>query len=300
MHLLTLLPFLSLATAIPQSPPLQPFPIRALTFNIRYAVSSPSPPEPAWSQRLPPILSQLQSVTTPNTFFSFQEVLHAQLVDLLSGLNGVTNPGSNGAPPIGPKWGYIGVARDDGVRRGEYSPVIYPLTTFELLRNETTWLSPTPDKPSKGWDAGSIRILTTGVFRHKETGRKVIVGSTHLDNAGERSRRESIPIISAVLKRVAARYEVGAVVLGGDFNSRPDGEAYKLMAKEMKDLYTIVGDKKGGERTWTGFDGKGTGRIDFVWVGEGIKGEGYEVLENAKGAVYFSDHKAVLGDLVVL
>lgn len=83
-------------------------------------------------------------------FICLQEVLHSQLVDILSDLNGVHNDQSED-PPRAPFWAYIGVGRDDGQRGGEYSPIIYPVQTFELLHSETIWLSPTPDRPSKGW-----------------------------------------------------------------------------------------------------------------------------------------------------
>jgi hypothetical protein len=39
-----------------------------------------------------------------------QEVLHSQLLYILSVLSG---------------WTYIGVGRDDGLKAGEYSPIIY-------------------------------------------------------------------------------------------------------------------------------------------------------------------------------
>lgn len=71
-----------------------------------------------------------------------QEVYHNQLNDI--------------AHLLGPTYGHVGVGRDDGKRAGEYSPIFYDRTKFELVKWKTIWLSPRPDVPgSKGWDAVS-------------------------------------------------------------------------------------------------------------------------------------------------
>ena len=71
-----------------------------------------------------------------------KEVYHNQLLDL--------------AVLLGPTYGHVGVGRDDGKEAGEYSPIFYDQTRFEVVKWKTLWLSPTPDVPgSKGWDAVS-------------------------------------------------------------------------------------------------------------------------------------------------
>lgn len=56
------------------------------------------------------------------SFICLQEVLHGQLGDILGGLNASSK-----------KWAYIGVGRDDGHEAGEYSPIIYQPSAWELL-----------------------------------------------------------------------------------------------------------------------------------------------------------------------
>jgi endonuclease/exonuclease/phosphatase family metal-dependent hydrolase len=326
-------------SASPMSPSLS---LRLITHNIRYANTSPGKGERVWAERYPLVLSQLQHETRylvppPNSTSStattaptappagdpphtaalifLQEVLHTQLVSLLSGLNNLPPPKSpSGAPPSGPEWAHVGVGRDDGKQSGEYSPILYPTRLFALLDSSTTWLSPTPNKPSKGWDAGSVRILTLAVLQHRGTGRRLIAGGTHLDNAGSVSRAESVKIISRVLREAAGRYPDAPVVLAGDFNSFPTGEAYRAMAADgfLADVHEAVaaGQRYGERDTFTGFQPEkerdSRGRIDFLWVGPQGNGsaatpwavDGYGVLPNKfEDGIYASDHRAVVGDV---
>ncbi|KAK3313614.1 endonuclease/exonuclease/phosphatase [Apodospora peruviana] len=306
--------------------------LRIITHNIRYAATSLFPNERPWPERAPLVINQLRHETRgivptkvptgtqpfspsdyqdyfSSAFINLQEVLHTQLIDILAGLNNVP---ADTDPAKGPTWEHVGVGRDDGKTKGEYSPIIYPVRQFNLLHNETVWLSETPDVPSKGWDADSIRILTVGVFEHRQTLRKVVVANTHLDNAGQRSRVESVSLILKTLKRVHADWAGGdGVFLTGDFNSMPNGEAYLAMKQDgwLKDVHDEVEevDRYGDIVTFSGFTPTQDpqGRIDFVWVGPTVedkesplwKVEGYAVVPNVfEAGVYLSDHRAVVSD----
>lgn len=290
-------------------------PVRILSHNIRYATTSLFTNERPWPERYPLILNELSYSTRPYSdkagstsfeqytsldlptgvaFICLQEVLHSQLNDILNGLNGLPPTSQEIATlPTGPLWAHIGVAREDGHTKGEYSPIIYPVQQLDLLHFENLWLSPTPDRPSKGWDAGSERILTVGVFEHKLTGQRVLACCTHLDNAGSKSRRKSVDIILNTIERLRKEWSTHnvsnhhpdsfaadtqqdlGVFLAGDFNSFPDQEAYLAMQESdlMCDVRDYVEPRKryGDLITFTGFGPDQSkdeqGRIDFVWVG---------------------------------
>ena len=70
------------------------------------------------------------------------------------------------------KWKYIGVGRDDGVTRGEYSPIFYNTEVHELISWRYFWLSEHPEKPGRGWDAASVRICTVGRFGFKSSDKQ--------------------------------------------------------------------------------------------------------------------------------
>ena len=351
-------PFFQQASTLPLpssscTAPLTPLQLRVLSFNIRYATTSLFTNEKPWSDRFPLVLNQLQHETRftdggssdaenstqhAASIICLQEVLHTQLVDIMNGLNGLPSPSNKTAfPADGPIWSHVGVGRDDGKTAGEYSPVLYPTRIFDLLHFETVWLSPTPDKPSKGWDAGSIRILTISVLEHKSTKQRLLASATHLDNVGSESRKHSISIILDTLKRISKDWSINGVlpiVLAGDFNSLSTQEAYLSMAQSdyMYDLREFVRAERryNDGITFTGFqpdkNQSDQGRIDFIWLGPknavcglnetqkllsptGSNGandrswlvDGYAVLPNVfDNGIFLSDHRSVVGDVRLL
>ena len=297
-----------------------PLHIRLLTHNIRYATIAPFEGEEKWQFRKPRIIAELHFTTRHyrESFICLQEVLHEQLHDILSGLNSKEGI-----------WAYIGVGRDDGHRAGEYSPILYQPAVWLLESYKTVWLSETPDRPSKSWDAASIRILTIGVFQHCQSKKKIVAMNTHLDDQGSKSRREAARIILGHISQFLTEVRGSTaqpIFLAGDFNSEPDQEAYRTMTDEhspMRDLQTLVPENQrfGDANTFTGFgyESSQSKRIDFLFLNHqslfpsttfhedtflnktspwGI--EGYSVLPNRfEDRVYCSDHRAVIGDVVL-
>lgn len=121
---------------------------------------------------------------------------------------------------------------------------------------------------------------------------------------------------------IVAQVEKAAfpVFLAGDFNSEPKEDAHSVLNgvdSPVSDLRDRVPEnaRYGHENTFTGFgyesDPKAK-RIDFLFV-TGLKGtdrvegkdaawdvEGYGVLESRfENGIYASDHRAVLGDLLL-
>ena len=298
---------------------IDPLPIRLLTHNIRYATNSPFQGEELWHIRKSRLIAELRFNMThcSASFICLQEVLEDQLNDIISGLN------SNRAT-----WTYIGVGRDDGFQAGEYSPILYQPSIWQLQSYETVWLSKTPDRPSKSWDAASIRILTIGVFQHRQSKKIVVAMNTHLDDQGNKSRIEAAKIILERISHLMTksdRLTPPSIFLAGDFNSEPNQEAYKIMTSKgspMYDLQNIIPEHKryGDQKTFTGFGNERSPpkRIDFLFLNHPNPSaltpnessaneeqrwsvEGYGVLANQfEDGVYCSDHRAVVGDLYLL
>ncbi|KAL5361139.1 Endonuclease/exonuclease/phosphatase [Aspergillus floccosus] len=279
--------------------------IRILTHNIRYATTAPFKGERPWAERQQLLINELLFNTrNQNAFICLQEVLHNQLVDVLSGLNS--------SPTV--SWDYIGVGRDDGYQAGEYSPIIYQPQHWEINHWETVWLSETPEVPSKSWDAASIRIVTIGVFTHRASRQAVLAMNTHLDDQGARSRLEAARIILRKISQYSAGDYgddfIDGVFLAGDFNSQDFEEAYvELTApgSPLADAAMLVPapEHYGNQLTWTGFgyEGQDPTRIDYVLLGNGTAGrqawtaDGYAVLANRfDDGVFNSDHRAVVVD----
>jgi transcriptional regulatory protein PHF12/RCO1 len=136
-------------------------PLRLLTWNIRYDWMTPRPStskETPWPARRSSLCALLQHNASTHGIIALQEVLHHQLLDLHSLLNSGE----------GHEWEWIGVGRDDGRKAGEYSPVFYNRKRHELVSWRTFWLSESPERPGRGWDAACVRICTVGRFSFLE------------------------------------------------------------------------------------------------------------------------------------
>ncbi|KAI2604005.1 Endonuclease/exonuclease/phosphatase [Hypoxylon fragiforme] len=275
-------------------------PIRIVTFNIRYAATNLDKNELPWEDRRTGLINQLSGVTANATsdgavsVLGLQEVLDNQLSDILDGLGSDT-------------WTHIGFGRDDGATKGEYNPIIYRPDVLRLVHSEMKWLSPTPDEPSFGWDAGSRRVVVIGVFEHAATGKRFLHANTHLDNVSARARTEGVKVVVARIRAVLEQYGGLGVTLTGDFNSEPGEEAYTTLEDMgfLAELWTSGAKKLGtNELTYTGFSTEEKSRIDFVWLGpvgesryEAVQ---YEILDNDIDEVFISDHRAVVADLELL
>lgn len=282
-------------------------PLRIVSFNIRYAASSLETNEkPWWSVlcliwtsecREPHSVSYLSDIAANASsgsavIFGLQEVLDNQLSDIKSGL--------------GTAWAHIGVGRDDGNNQGEYNPIIYRSDVLDVLYSETKWLSTTPDLVSYGWGGGSRRIVTIGVFQHKTSGKRFIHANTHLDNVSSEARTEGIKVVVSRIKAVEATWGTLGVTLTGDFNSDSNGDAYQALVglDYVEDLWNVAPHIGTNQLTYTGFTTTGISRIDFIWIGPNSGGyftaSQIEIISNIRDNLIVSDHRAVVGDLIIV
>ncbi|KAH6053288.1 hypothetical protein HBI54_029920 [Parastagonospora nodorum] len=270
-------------------------PIRLLTHNIRYATTDPFDGEKPWTDRKPLIINEFKYNTLYNaeSFICLQEVLNNQITDIMNGL--------------GPDWSYIGVGRDDGKTKGEYSPLIFRKAVWEVESWKTVWLNEDGSVGKKGWDAGSVRIVTVGHFKHIASKKKVLGLCTHFDNSGAVSRRESAKIVETLIKTESTRDGTAVpYFLGGDLNSETSDDAYQILNASnstVRDAKELAAWNYGDKYTFTGFDDEKV-VIDFVFLGPRSRGnwevKGYSVLPNRfDDGVYNSDHRAVVVDAVL-
>lgn len=307
MQLKTLLaPILLAEVALAQG-----LPLRVVTFNIRYDAGSRESGEKPWWDlfcsiskdrcRQPHVIDAIAKTASgaPSgaaTVIGLQEVLDNQLKDIQNGL--------------GSGWAHIGVGRDDGKKSGEYSPIFYRTDALRLVYEETKWLSPTPDQVSFGWGAGSRRVVTLAVFEHAASGKRFIHANTHLDNVSSQARSEGIKVVVSRIQAVQSKYGPLGVTLTGDFNSDPNGDAYRTLSATgfLGELYNLATpDQRAGtnQLTYTTFDTSKQGsRIDFVWLGpkdaKKFSVQRYEILNNNVNGMLISDHRPVVGDVTLL
>ena len=170
--------------------------------------------------------------------FGAQEVKKPQLDDMLAAL---------------PDYRYVGVGRDDGKEKGEYSPVFYRKDKFKLLNSGTFWLSETPDKVSKGWDGLCRRVCSWAYLQRKSDKTCFYFLSTHLDHKGPIAKMEGSKLI---VKFIKEQCKGENVIIVGDFNVSQDSEPYKVFAEcgLLNDTYDIAKYHFAPTGTFNAFD----------------------------------------------
>jgi endonuclease/exonuclease/phosphatase family metal-dependent hydrolase len=197
---------------------------------------------------------------------------------------------------------YIGIGREGSDEKGEHAAVFYNTDRFRVLKHHTFWLSQTPGKMSKGWDAAYLRICTYGLFQNKKNAKQFWVFNIHLDNKGEVARRESVKLILRTMKEVNTRGL--PVILMGDFNSLPGSDVMKELSKHFYESRRISKTAPfGPEGTFNNFEFGETGnqRIDYIMIEKKcpVIVKKYAVLRNSRNHRYPSDHFPVYAEVVL-
>lgn len=191
-------------------------------------------------------------------------------------------------------YSYVGVGRDDGQEKGEYSAIFYKHDRFEVVETHTYWLSESPAVPSVGWDAALERIVTYAMLKDKQTGVTFPVFNTHFDHAGAEARYHSAELILRLVKQNHA--ESGQVVVMGDMNSEPGEAPVALFSEMLNDSFLISETPPyGPPGTYNRFNIAlvPQRRIDYVFT-QGFTVLSYRQIDDRRNnGLYVSDHLPV-------
>lgn len=254
--------------------------LRAMTYNIRLDVAVDGANQ--WANRREEFLAQIRLVRPD--LLGLQEVVPGQYADLRRGL---------------PGYAFVGGGRDDGAGQGEASPLAVSRRAFAIAESGMFWLSPTPERPTLGWDAAFRRVATWAHLRRRSDGLRLLAVNTHWDHVGLEARRNS-----AVQLRqwIAAHRRAGeAVVLLGDFNA-PLAEASMqtlLEGQQLRDSRAAAREPAvGATITFNAFDPfpKSGQTIDHILVGGAGVARYHALAEHFDGRVA-SDHFPVVADI---
>ncbi len=246
------------------------------TFNVRYA--NPNDTGNLWEDRLPHVISLIQFHKIG--LFGTQEGLSHQVKQMSEGLG----------------YEFLGVGRDDGAEKGEYTAIIFDSKQYKLEDSGTFWLSPSPEIPSKGWDAALNRICSWGRFKDQKD-QEFYVFNVHYDHIGQQAREESSKLVVAKVKEINTKNL--PVILMGDFNVTPDNPAYTTITSDpsWKDARLVSKIPAYGPKgTFSAFDWDRMpdGIIDHIFVQGNIQVIRHGILTDNYGKKYPSDHFPVL------
>lgn len=250
-------------------------PARLLSLNIRY--DNPGDMENAWEHRKNKMIDLF--VHYEPALIGIQEGLLHQVEFINESL---------------PEYKYIGVGREDGMLRGEFCALYYDTTRLMLIRDSTFWLSETPEKVSRGWDAALERICTYGIFKFRGSKKRIWVLNTHFDHRGANAREKSAELLIGHIRRINP--EGLPLVLMGDLNATPEEKPIQVLRSELQDAKEIsVKAFYGPPGTFVGFsDTIMDRRIDYFFV-HNLKVLKYSHLDDRRdNNLHISDHLPVL------
>jgi endonuclease/exonuclease/phosphatase family metal-dependent hydrolase len=254
-----------------------------MSFNIRY--DNPEDGKQNWHHRKENVVRMINFYDLD--IIGMQEVLVNQLHYLKTNLN---------------EYKTIGIGREDGKEKGEFASIFYKKDRFKVLKSGTFWLSATPDKISKGWDADLERIVTWAVFRDKNTREEFIFMNTHFDHIGNIARVESAKLLKQKSIELAGNLPL---ILTGDFNLVPESEGIITLIKP-DGKNTLINASSAATFTygpnWTscGFDNRPFEErkaIDYIFL-KGISNvTKYAVFSEMLDDIYLSDHCPVFAQI---
>lgn len=264
----------------------KPLELNVMSFNIRY--DNPEDSLNNWQYRKD-IAAQVIKEQNAD-IVGAQEVLANQLADLKTRL---------------PEYTAIGVGREDGIDKGEYSAILYKKDRFTEKESGYFWLSETPEVAgSKGWDGACERIATWAVLEDNTTKKQVFFINTHLDHVGKIARQEGVTLL---LDRAGDLSKGLPVIMTGDFNAEPESDVIKHVTdtsnpKHLIHSKDIALEKSGTDWTFHGFDRVPMERrdfIDYIFVNTPIKVLKHAVLPEKSGDKFISDHSVVVAKVEI-
>lgn len=138
------------------------------------------------------------------------------------------------------------------INKGERVGVAYKTSKFELLDKGFYFLTVDPSTPTASWDSNKVRLTVYVKLKNKTTGEVFFYFATHLDNEGDRARREGSMINAAKMLEIAGDYPV---ILGGDFNCTNDNVGVHYSMRSFFDDARLVSETEptGPFATYCGF-----------------------------------------------
>lgn len=257
-------------------------PLSVMSFNIRYGTANDG--ENHWSRRREMLFDVIREQNAD--LVGLQEALASQIDEIVAAV---------------PAYAVVGVGRDDGRARGEFSAILFRRDRFRVADSGTFWFSDTPAVPgSKSWGNTITRISTWARFVDRD-GSAFWHFNLHLDHQSQPSRERSTELL---FQRITARaIPAEPVIVTGDFNVGEGNVAIHTLignpatsAAPLVDTFRVRHPDAKEVGTFNGFAfGKTTGdKIDYVLVEPGTQVIDAAIIRTSRNDRYPSDHFPVV------
>ncbi len=269
-------------------PPATWEPLTVTSFNIRYGTARDGDNE--WPARRALVFDVVRRQDAD--LIGLQEALDFQIDEIVAAV---------------PMYAVVGVGRDDGERKGEFSAILFRKDRFRVAEAGTFWFSDAPSVPgSTTWGNTITRICTWARFIDLH-GRGFYHFNVHLDHQSQPSRERSTVLLRGRIDTRAVLSD--PVIVTGDFNvgeanpalatltgpttapgqrptlTAPFVDTFRVLHPEVNDAGTFSGFK---------FGQRGADKIDYVLVQPGTAVLRAEIDRFSRDDRYPSDHFPVL------
>ncbi len=252
-------------------------PLSVMTFNIRYGTAKDG--EDEWAARRDMLFDVVRSSKTD--LIGLQEALDFQIDEIIAAV---------------PGYAVVGVGRDDGAEKGEYSAILFRTDRFHVAEAGTFWFSDTPSVvASKSWGNNITRICSWARFIDRD-GRGFYHFNLHLDHQSQPSRERSTVLLRA---RIDTRAAPDPVIVTGDFNVGEANPALSTLTlatgtvpPPLVDTFRVLHADEKDAGTFSGFKfgNHGTDKIDYILVQPGAEVMAAEIVRTSRNNRYPSDH----------
>ena len=261
--------------------------LSVMSFNIRYGTANDG--ENRWDRRREMVCDLIRQYDCD--VVGLQEALRFQIDAIRAAI---------------PEYAEIGVGRDDGKTKGEYSAILYRTDRLSVAASDTFWLSDTPEVvASTSWGNSITRICTWARFVQKDSGQAFYHFNTHLDHRSQPAREKGAMLID---QRIAKRAYAEPVVLTGDFNADESNPAILCLKGDPKaeakcpvplvDTFRVLHPEATEVGTFNRFEGvRSGGKIDYVFVLPGTEVLEAKIIFDTPGGRCPSDHFPVMARL---
>lgn len=255
--------------------------LKVITLNLRY--DNPHDSLNAWSYRSH-IVNGFFKNEKPD-LIGMQEVLVNQYIFLDSVLSDYSS---------------VAVGRSDGSKGGEMNPVFFKKDRFDLIRTKTFWLSDKPEVAgTQAWGANLPRIVTWVELSEKTSLKHFYFFNTHFAHDSDSARILSSQLL---LNRVDSITGGFPFVITGDFNMLISSRGYDILTGPfesiplLNDTYAVTEKRPVGPAyTFNGFSEEtSAGRIDYIFVRNGMKVLEHRTFIKKDHNIYISDHWPVM------
>lgn len=263
--------------------------LHVMSFNIRYGTANDGPDH--WKNRKEQVCELIGR--SDCDLIGLQEALRFQIDEIRAAV---------------PVYGEIGVGREDGRTKGEYSGILYRTDRLIVAEAGTFWLSDTPEVPgSMTWGNRITRVCTWGRFIHKPSGQAFYHFNTHFDHQSQPSREKAAVLLA---RRIRDRQHPDPVVVTGDFNAGESNPAVRYLKGDLDldgktpvpfvDSFRLLHPEATEVGTFHAFKGTRTGdKIDYIFVQPDAKVLEARIWHDNEDGRYPSDHFPITARLVL-